>query len=110
MMETWGWDEHKQRFLQLMQEADCIELLQWCRQELERRLAGACAEKARSLRDGDMVEVTEGPLTGICGKVVGHCYRAAGSVLVELHGLELGVPLPIPVTALRVLVASGAPA
>jgi hypothetical protein len=108
-MEAWGWDEHKQRFLQLMQEADCIELLQWCRQELERRIAGACAEKARSIRDGDMVEVTEGPLAGICGRVIGHCCRAAGSVLVELDGLELGVPLPIPVTALRVLVASVAP-
>ncbi len=89
---------------------DRIEALRWCQRELERRIASVCADKARSIRDGDTVEVTEGPLAGICGRVIAHCCRAADSVLVELDGLELDVPLPIPVTALRVLVASGAPA
>ncbi len=108
MMQTWGWDEHKQRFLELMEEVDCVELLRWCQEQLERRLASACAEKARSIHEGDTVEVTEGPLSGICGRVIAHCCRAHGSVLVELEGLELDVPVPIPAAALRVLVTSAA--
>ncbi len=105
-MQIWGWDEQKQRFLELMEEVDCIELLRWCQEELERRLASAGAERARSIHEGDTVEVTEGPLSGICGRVIAHCCRAHGSVLVELEGLDLEVPVPIPAAVLRVLVAS----
>lgn len=108
-MGTWGWDEHKQRFLEVIQEVDCIEALRWCQRELDKRIASASAAKARSIHDGDTVEVTEGPLSGNCGKVIAHCCRSADSLLVELDGLALELPLPIPATALRVLVVSGAP-
>jgi hypothetical protein len=109
-MDTRISEEHKRRLLRLIAEADSIEALRWCREELDRCIAGLCAEKARCIHDGDAVEVTDGPLAGTCGTVIAHGCRTGDTLLVELDGLEFDLPLPIPSWALRVRTAAAVPA
>ncbi len=91
------------RFQRLLEEADCPESLEWCRKAIDARMAQLGIERAQSLRDGDAVEVTEGFLAGRAGHIVSHCCRARGSVYVELDGLDMDLPIPIPSHALRSL-------
>jgi len=83
-----------------------MESLRACRDEMGQCIADLCAEKARHIHEGDAVEVTDGPLAGTCGTVIGHGRRTADTLLVELDGLAFDLPLPVPAWALRVRVAS----
>jgi transcription antitermination factor NusG len=94
-------EDQRQRFVQVLQEIDSPEALEWCREAVEERLAEVSAERARCLHKGDIVEVTEGPLAGNRGQVTARSCHAQDMVLVQFDELDLPEPLPIPAAALR---------
>lgn len=96
---------YKDRFLQLVGEIDSLDLLQWSHDELEGQISRLNYELAQRIGDGDVVEVTRGPGMGMHGTVVGRHPDDAGVLLVEINGMEVGSPIPIPALALSVLAA-----
>ncbi len=102
-MEMHEVDGYKERFLQLLQEIDSIELLQWSHDELEGQVTRLNTEAAGQIREGDQVEVTRGPAAGMHGTVIGHTEQDDGVLLVDLDGVNFGMPVPIPALALTVV-------
>lgn len=98
-------EEQRRRFVEVLQEIDSPEALEWCRDAVEQRMAEVSEERARCLHKGDVVEVIEGPLTGNRGQVTARSCHAHDMVLVQFDELDLPEPLPIPATALRRLAA-----
>ncbi len=103
MHQTEGYDGYKERFLQLLQEIDSIELLQWSHDELESQVTRLNAHAASRITQGDTVEVTRGPAAGMHGTVIGRAEQEDGVLLVDLDGVSFGMPVPIPALALTVL-------
>jgi transcription antitermination factor NusG len=102
-MKTHDMEGFKERFLELVQEIDTIELLQWSHDELESQVSRLNNEAAHNINEGDAVEVTRGPAAGMQGTVIGRAEQEEGVLLVDLEGVNLGMPVPIPALALNVV-------
>ncbi len=105
MAATQEYEEQKRQFMQLVHEIASPEVLIWCREVVERRLAEVGEEKARCLNPGDRVEVTAGALAGRHGEVTARSCHAHELVLVQFEERDFPEPLPIPATALKRLAA-----
>ena len=102
-MRTHEIEGFKEKFLELVQAIDSIELLQWSHDELEGQVSRLNSEAAHNINEGDAVEVTRGPAAGMQGTVIGRAEQEEGVLLVDLDGVNLGMPVPIPALALNVL-------
>jgi hypothetical protein len=98
-------EQYKDRYLELVQQIDSLDMLQWSHSELEGQIARLNVEKAQAISDGDLVQVVAGPAAGVNGTVVGRSTDDDGVLLVELDGVDMGMPVPIPALALSVLAA-----
>ncbi len=98
--------EHfKDEFMRLIGQIDSLDLLQWSHDELEGQISRLNYDMAGRISNGDLVEVTRGPGQGMRGTVVGRHPEDAGVMLVELDGVDVGSPIPIPALALSILAA-----
>jgi len=102
-MRTHEVEGYKERFLQLLEEIDSLELLQWSHDELDNQVTRLNLEAAHRISEGDSVEVTRGPAAGMQGTVIGRAELEEGVLLVELSSANLGMPVPIPALALSVV-------
>jgi hypothetical protein len=100
-------EHYKEQFLHLVGEIDSLDLLQWCHDELEGQIGRLNLRLAQGIGAGDVVEVTRGPGQGLRGSVVGRHPEDTGVMMVDLEGVDIGAPVPIPALALRVLAAQG---
>ncbi len=98
-------EQYKDRYLELVQQIDSLDMLQWSHGELEGQIARLNVQKAQAISDGDVVQVVAGPAAGVSGTVVGRSNDDDGVLLVELQGMDMGMPVPIPALALNVLAA-----